>query len=253
MLKLLALAGFMFALAAPVYAQAQPDVQLDQIPQLNPIAGAPTVAITKLDLFKPTNLSSAGIEWSVQKPTLTQITRFDVSFEVTYEPGKTQELSKSIMDGGARSVTFNNLPGFPVRKTATRLITTFTTPGVLTETEDFTIGSAPPTPPRPKPLDITQVNSVTQGCGAGQSCFEVKWGASTNVPSLQSFNSFNVKLDVKFSNGAIVSGSATASGSERQKIIAVSRPQGSFPQTAKATLNAAVTLRGNISVGKQTP
>jgi hypothetical protein len=80
----------------------------------------------------------------------------------------------------------------------------------------------------------------------------VKWGASTNFPSLQSFNGFNVKLEVSFSNGAVASGSANAGAGERQKVIAVTRPHGSSPQTAKATINAAVTLRGQTSAQKET-
>lgn len=196
MLKLIALAGFILALAAPVYAQAQPNVQLDQIPQLNPIVGAPTIAITKINLFKKTNLSQAGIEWSVQRPTLTQITRFDISFDVVYQNGKTQQLSKSITDSGARSVSFTGLPGFAVQRTTTRIITTFTTAGNLTDTEVFTLGAPAPSPPRPRPLDITQVTRVTQGCGANKDCFEVKWGASTNFPSLQSFNGFRLCLKI---------------------------------------------------------
>ncbi len=252
MLKLTALASFILALAAPVYAQVQPNVQLDQTPQLNPIIGAPTVAITKLNLFKTTALSQVGIEWSVQKPTLTQIVRFDITFDVTYQNGKTQSLSKSITDIGARATSFTGLLGLAVQSTKTRITTTFTTPGNLTETEDFTLGSAAPPPPRPKPLDITQVTRVTQGCGASQDCFQVKWSASANFPSLQSFNSFNVKLDVSYSNGAVASGGANAGASERQKIIAVSRPHGGSPQTAKATINAAVTLRGQTSVVKDT-
>jgi hypothetical protein len=214
--------------------------------------GAPTVAITKINLFKKTNLSQAGIEWSVQRPTLTQITRFDISFDVVYQNGKTQQLSKSITDSGARAASFTGLPGFAVQRTTTRIVTTFTTAGNITETKVFTIGSAGQSEPRPKPLSITQVNSVTQGCGASQACFEVKWGASTNFPSLQSFNGFNVKLEVTFSNGAVASGSANAGASERQKIIAVTRPHGSSPQTAKATINAAVTLRGQTSAQKET-
>lgn len=242
-------------LALPVYAQSQvqPDVQVNQIPQLNPIVGAPTVTITNLNLFKSTALSQAGIEWSVQKPTLTQITRFDLSFEVGYQNGKSQSLTKSVNDGGARAASFTGLPGFAVHSTKTILTTIFTTPGNITETEDFTLGSTAPPPPRPQPLDITQVTWVTLGCSASQDCFEVKWSASTNFASLQSFDSFNVKLDVTYSNGTTVSGNANAAAAERQKIIAVPKPHSGNPQTAKATINAAITRVGSTTVTKQTP
>jgi hypothetical protein len=255
MLKLITLASFILALALPVSTQAQANVQLDQIAQLDPIVGAPTVAITKLDLFKPNSLTRVGVEWSVQKPTLTQIISFQVSFEVTYQNGQSQELiPKSITDVSARAATFDNLPGLAVQSTQTVLRTLFTTPGNLTDTEDFTLGSAAPPAPPQKPLDLTQVTQVTQGCGANQACFEVKWSANTgNSPSLKSFNGFNVKLDVNFANGATASANANASGGERQKIIAVTRPHGSSPQTVKATINAAVTLAGNVAVAKQTP
>lgn len=254
MLRLTILTGFILALALPVCAQVQSRVQLDQAPQLDPIIGAPTVAITRLDLFKPTTLGTVGIEWSVQKPTLTQISRFDVSFDVNYEKGGSQHLSKSITDSSVRSVSFSGLPGLSVANTKTLVTTIFTTPGTLTESEVFTLGTTALPPPRPKALDITQVTRVTQGCSATQDCFEVKWNASTtNFPSLQSFNNFNVKLDVGYSNGTVVSGNASASGTERQKIIAVTRPPGSLPQTASVTINAAVTLRGSTTVVRQTP
>ncbi len=254
MLRLTALAGFILALAAPVYAQAQANVQLDQMPQLNPIAGAPTVAITKLDLFKTTALTSVGVEWAAQKPTLTKITRFDVTFDVTYQNGKKQSVSKSITDSGARATSFTGFFALPVRSTATRITTSFTTPGALTASEDCTINVATQPPPRPLALDLIAVNLTSQGCGgANQDCFEVKWGASNaTFPSRQSFQSFNLKLTVNYNNGATVNGSANASGAERKKIIALSRPHGGVPQTAQVTINANVILRGQTSVVKET-
>jgi hypothetical protein len=258
MQKLRALISFvtlavLATLALPVYAQVQPNVQLDQTPQINPLLGAPTVAITKVDLFKADHLSQVGIEWSVQKPTLTQITRFSLSLELGYQNGKSQNLTKLVNDGGARATSFTDLPGFPVASTKTILTTIYTTSGNITETEDFNLGSTAPPPLRPQPLDITQVTRLTLGCNANQDCFEVKWSTGTNVPSLQSFNSFNVKLDVTYSEGTTVSGSANASASERQKVIAVPKPHNGSPQTAKATINAAVTLTGSTTVVKETP
>lgn len=252
---LINLVTLVVALALPVYAQsqAQPNVQIDQIPQLNPVVGAPTVTITNLNLFKASALTQAGIEWSVQKPTLTQLTRFSLSFEVGYQNGKSQSLTKVVNDGSARATSFTDLPGFAVASTKTILTTVYTTPGNLTETEDFNLGSTASPPPRPQPLDITQVAQVTLGCSANQDCFVVKWSTSTNFASLQSFNSFNVKLDVSYSNGTTVSGNANASAAERQKIIAVPKPHNGSPQTAKATINAAVTLTGSTTVVKQTP
>lgn len=254
MKKLVVLAVFMLASALPLFAQVQADVEIDQMPQINPLVGAPTIAITKLTLFKPDNLSQVGVEWSVQKPTLTQITRFDFAVEIRYEAGKIQDLSKSITDGSARATSFTGLPGFAVGSTKTVLATHFTTQGFIDDVETFTLGAPPSSVPRPKPLDLTQVTVATTGCGLNQDCFEVKWGASANnFPTLQSFNSFNIKLDVNYSNGTTVSGSANASGSERQKLIAVPRPHGASPQTAKATIKAVVTLRGAVQTVKQTP
>ena len=240
-------------LALPVYAQVQPDVQVNQIPQLNPIVGAPTITITNLNLFKSAALSQVGIEWSVQKPQLTQITRFNLSFEVGYQNGKSQSLTKVVNNGGARATSFTGLPGFAVGSTKTILTTIYTTPGNITVTEDFTLGLTATPPPRPQPLDITQVTRVTQGCRASQDCFEVKWSASTNFPSLQSFNSFNVKLDVTYSNGTTASGNTNATAAERKKIIAVPKPHSGNPQTAKATINAAITRVASTTVTKQTP
>jgi hypothetical protein len=253
MLKLTSLVVLILTSVAPVYAQAQPNVQLDQAPGLNPVAGAPTVNITKLILFKNTALTGVSVEWSVQKPTLTQITRFDVLVDVIYQNGKTQRTSKSITDGGARATSFDGFTGLAVKKTTAHITTTFTTPGNLSETENFTIGLASPPSSRPKPLDITQVTQVTQGCAANQACFQVKWITNANLPSLASFDGFNVKLDVNFSDGSVASGNANASANERQKIITVSRPRGAAPQTAKVTIQAAVTLRGQTSVEKVAP
>jgi hypothetical protein len=213
---LAALAGFILALAAPVYAQVQPNVQIGQTLRLNPMIGAP--AITKLNLFKQTTPTGVGVERSVQKPTLAQIARFDVSFDVVYQNGKTQHASKSIIDSGARATSFNRLFGLVVKRTTTRITTIFTTAGNLTKTKSFTFVAPAPQPPRPKPFEITQFTRVTQGYAANKDCFEMKRGASTNFPGLQSFNGFNVKLDVTFSDGAIAS--ANADASKWQKIIA---------------------------------
>lgn len=240
-------------LALPVYAQVQPNVQLDQTPQINPLLGAPTVTITKVNLLTADHLSQVGLEWSVQKPTLTQITRFSFSLEIDYQNGKSQSLTKLVSDGSARTTSFTGLPGFPATGAKTTLTTVYTTAGNITETEDFNLGSTTPPPPRPQPLDITQVSWLTPGCNINQHCFEVKWSANTNFASLQSFNSFNVKLDVTYSDGATTSGSVNASASERQKIIVVPKPSSGSPQTAKATINAAVTLTGSTTVVKQTP
>ncbi len=239
-------------LALPVYAQVQPNVQFDQTPQINPLLGAPTVALTKVNLLTADHLSQVGLEWSVQKPTLTQITRFSFSLEIGYQNGKEQSLTKLVSDGGARATSFTGLPGFAAASTKTILTTVYATPGNITETEDFNLGVTAPPPLRPQPLDITQVSRLTSGC-INQDCFEVKWSASTNFASLQSFNSFNVKLDVTYSDGTTVSGNANASASERQKIIAVPKSSSGSPQTAKATINAAVTLTGSTTVVKQTP
>src|SRR6185369_12832585 len=141
-------------LALPVFAQVQPNIQVNEIPPPNAILGAPTVVITNVNLFKATNLAQAGIEWAVQKPTLTQLSRFDVAFEVIYQNGKSRRVSKSITDSSARATSFTGLDGFPVESTKTTLTTLFTTPGVLTTSEDFTFNSTSQTPPRPVALDI---------------------------------------------------------------------------------------------------
>jgi hypothetical protein len=244
-------------LALPVYAQVQPNVQLDQTPQINPLLGAPTVSITNTTV---TGSTPALVKWSVQKPTLTFITRFDISVEATFSNGTRLGGSKSVSDANARDalITLNLIQKGTEEKaslqsTKTIINTIFTTPGNITETEDFTLGVTAPPPLRPQPLDITQVSRLLSSSNASQDSFEVKWSASTNFASLQSFNSFNVKLDVTYSDGTTVSGSANASAAERQKIIAVPKPPSGSPQTVRATINAAVTLTGSTTVVKQTP
>lgn len=244
----------LLTLALPAYAQVQPNIQVNEIPPPNAMLGAPTVEITSVTLKLA--LTSVGVKWSVQKPTLTNITRFDISFVANLEGGETRSGFKSVTDPNARETAFE-LPGpsndKPILSRKTVITTHFTTPGVITTSKDFTFGAPTQTPSRPGALDVVSVTATSQGCSTAQHCFEVKWSASTGFPSLQSFQSFNIKLDVSYSNGSTTSGSANAGAAERQKIIAVSPPQGANPQTAKVTINAGVILRGETTATKQTP
>ncbi len=243
-------AALLLAGSFTALAQVQSNVQVNQNNfEINPLLGAPTVTITKAGRKSE---SVVLVQWSVVKPTLTQILDFDLAIELRFEDGKIGNAKLNDVAGNLREAIVDTPgDGFPVASIKTTLITTFHTQTTLTDTDTFTIPAASSTQPRPtgNPIDLLSATKLAQ-CDAGKDCFEVKWSANPNRPSIVSFNAFNVKLNVGYSSGQTLSGSANAAAAQRQVIIKLNKPSQGTPATANVTLNAATTIAGLVSAVK---
>ena len=235
-------------LAVITSAQVQPNVQINPDLGITPIVGAPTVTI--VTAAKKDNANKVEVKWTANIPTLTDVTGFDVRVEVQLKSGKLLEGHQNNLAGNTREALITVLGSeTDVQSKKTTIITTFRTPSTATHNATFTLGQPAPAPPRPTGR-VVEVTSVTKqpSClaGAGKDCFEVRWTTRSTAPSVAGITGFSLKLDVSYANGQTVNGTATASASQNQAVITLTRPANVAATTAAVAMTAGITFVGQV-------
>ena len=248
---------FFIALAAfvlPAHAQVQPNMQNNPIQAPNPLLGAPTVTITESTLNR--KFGTVTIKWTVDRPTLTVINKFEISFHARFIlNGKAidRDAKNLNLSGNVRETILEITPTDGTLQSAkTVLNTKFQTQTTLTATETVNLNSTGNANARPgNAVTITSVRKLEQ-CATGQDCFEVKWSTNSNLPSIVGFNSFTIKLDVNYQDGRTQSGNANAGSNQRQVSISVNKPIRTTAVSATATVSAIATIANITTTTKET-
>jgi hypothetical protein len=225
------------------------------VPQSVRGSGPPTVTITQVaELGGEGQKRSFQVQWTTHKPPLTTILKYDVSLEVKFTGGATQNASQKL--GAAATSATLSFQGAPANARALEfkaaVNTTFTTPesGSVTTTREFNLntdavqGGVGSGGPLPTDRPVAQIASAT---AINLSTFEIKWNvqAAPGV-NVERFGASGL-VTYEFSQTGVApvtrqSQVSIALGSQRQTRVVVADPPqrgGPFASRIKVTLETA--------------
>ena len=217
-------------------------------------SGPPTVTITQVaELGGDGQKRSFQVQWTTHKPPLTTILKYDVSLEVKFTGGVTQNASQKL--GAATSATLY-FPGAPANARALEfkaaVNTTFTTPesSSVTTTREFNLntdavqGGVGSGGALPSDRPLVQIAGAT---AINLSIFEIKWNVqSPPGVDVERFGAGGL-VTYEFRQAGVApvtpqSQASVALGSQRQtRVVVNDSPQrgGPFASRIKVTLETA--------------